>query len=204
MILCEYKEDVFDHLLQVERRLRPKPRNRSHLAPGMRTRLVEWMIQVHQSFDLYPETLFLSVNYLDRFLGCRNVPSERLQLLGVTAILIASKYEEVEPLSLDQIVFITANSYDSDTIIRAERVVLSTLDFELGWPGPLIFLHKINGTDNGRNTVLITAQYLLEVALIRESFVDALPSQVAAAAYMLARLFLGAGQWVGRRKYHLL
>lgn len=85
-----------------------------------------------------------------------------LQLLGATAILIASKYEEVKFLSVEQIMFIADNAYDSHTTAKAERMVLSTLDFKLGWPWPLIFLHKIGGTDKGNNTVLSTAQYLLK------------------------------------------
>jgi hypothetical protein len=43
------------------------------------------------------ETLFLTVNILDRFLAVQKVARQRLQLVGVTSLMIAAKYEEIYP-----------------------------------------------------------------------------------------------------------
>jgi hypothetical protein len=58
----------------------------------MRTVLVDWLIHLHMNFRMTPETLFIAVNILDRFLALRQVVRQRLQLVGVTAMYIACKY----------------------------------------------------------------------------------------------------------------
>ena len=87
----------------------------------MRRVLVDWLIQVHSRFRLLPETLFLTVNIIDRFLTIRNVPVDKLQLVGATAILIASKYEEITCPSVDEIVFMVDNGYSREEILEAEH-----------------------------------------------------------------------------------
>lgn len=61
----------------------------------MRSILVDWLIEVHRKFDLMPETLYLTVNIVDRFLSLKTVPRRELQLVGISSMLIACKYEEI-------------------------------------------------------------------------------------------------------------
>ena len=61
----------------------------------MRSILVDWLIEVHRKFDLMPETLYLTMNIVDRFLSVKVVPRKELQLVGISAMLIACKYEEI-------------------------------------------------------------------------------------------------------------
>lgn len=63
----------------------------------MRAILVDWLIDVHSKFDLSLETLYLTINIIDRFLAIKTVPRRELQLVGVSAMLMASKYEEIWP-----------------------------------------------------------------------------------------------------------
>lgn len=75
----------------------------------MRKTLVSWIIQVHSQFKLLPETLFLTVNLIDRTLSCKLISLSKLQLVGVTALLIASKYEEILSPSVQDLVYMTDN-----------------------------------------------------------------------------------------------
>lgn len=59
---------------------------------GMREILVSWLIEVHKRLILSPETLFIAVNTIDRYMMRRNVPRLRLQLVGVASLYIACKY----------------------------------------------------------------------------------------------------------------
>lgn len=61
----------------------------------MRSILIDWLIEVHRKFELMPETLYLTVNIVDRFLSLKTVPRRELQLVGVSSMLIACKYEEI-------------------------------------------------------------------------------------------------------------
>lgn len=163
---------------------------------SMRSVLMDWLIQVHNRFSLLPETLFLTVNYIDRFLSTKIVSLGKLQLVGATAIFIAAKYEEINCPSIQEIIFMVDSGYSVDEILKAERFMLSMLGFELGWPGPMSFLRRISKADDYDLETRTLAKYFLEVTVMDERFVGSPPSFLAAGAHCLARLMLTKGDWV--------
>lgn len=163
---------------------------------SMRSILMEWLVQVHNRFQLLPETLFLTVNYIDRFLSSKMVSLGKLQLVGATAIFVAAKYEEINCPSVQEIVFMVDGGYTVDEILKAERFMLSMLQFELGWPGPMSFLRRISKADDYDLETRTLAKYFLEVTIMDERFVGCPPSYLAAGAHCLARLILKKGDWV--------
>lgn len=84
----------------------------------MRAILVDWLIEVHYKFKLLPETLFLTVNLIDRFLEREAIHRTKLQLVGVTSMLIASKYEEIYAPEVKDFVYITDRAYQKEEILR--------------------------------------------------------------------------------------
>ena len=91
--------------------------------------LTDWLIQVHAHFCLVPETLFLMVNIFDRLLSARIVSLAKLQLVGITSLLITSKVEEIVPPSITLFLHCDDRSYTKDKVLEAERYVLKIL----GW-----------------------------------------------------------------------
>lgn len=68
--------------------------NQKNLTKWMRALLIDWMVEVQESFELNHETLYLAVKLVDRFLYFEHhVHKDRLQLLGAAALLIACKYD---------------------------------------------------------------------------------------------------------------
>ena len=65
----------------------------SDITEQMRTILVDWLIEVQENFALFHETLYLAVQIMDHYLSQKIVKREYLQLVGATAMLIASKFE---------------------------------------------------------------------------------------------------------------
>lgn len=61
----------------------------------MRSILIDWLIQVHYKFELSLETLYLTINIIDRFLSLKAISRKELQLVGMASMLVASKYEEI-------------------------------------------------------------------------------------------------------------
>jgi Cyclin, N-terminal domain/Cyclin, C-terminal domain len=177
--------------------------NQAEIKWSMRTVLMDWVIQVHHRFNLLPETLFLTVNYIDRFLSCKIVSLGKLQLVGATAIFIAAKYEEINCPSVQEIVYMVDGGYTIDEILKAERFMLTMLQFELGWPGPMSFLRRISKADDYDLETRTLAKYFLEVTIMDEQFIGSPPSFTAAAAHCLARLMLRKGPWVGHCPHHL-
>jgi G2/mitotic-specific cyclin-B, other len=75
-------------------------------------------MQVHYKLELLEETLFLTVNIIDRFLACENVVRKKLQLVGVTAMLLACKYEEVSVPIVEDLILICDRAYTRADILE--------------------------------------------------------------------------------------
>jgi hypothetical protein len=91
---------------------------------SMRKTLVDWLLQVHLRYHMLPETLWIAINIVDRFLSRRVVSLVKLQLVGVTAMFIASKYEEIMAPSVEEFAFMTENGYTRDEILKGEKIIL--------------------------------------------------------------------------------
>jgi cyclin B len=100
----------------------------------MRAILIDWLVEVHLKFKLLPETLFISVNLIDRYLELEQVTRSKLQLVGVTCMLIASKYEEIYAPEVRDFVYITDKAYSKEEILKMETVILTKLKFNVNYP----------------------------------------------------------------------
>ncbi|KAK7220283.1 hypothetical protein V2G26_008286 [Clonostachys chloroleuca] len=202
-MVAEYGEEIFEYMRELEVKMLPNPHYmdiQTEIQWSMRSVLMDWLVQVHSRFSLLPETLFLTVNYIDRFLSQKIVSIGKLQLVGATAILVASKYEEINCPSLQEIVYMVDNGYTAEEILKAERFMLSMLQFELGWPGPMSFLRRVSKADDYDLETRTLAKYFLELTIMDERFVASPPSYLAAGAHCLSRLILQKGEWT---KHHV-
>ena len=162
----------------------------SYINAKMRAILIDWLVEVHLKFKLMPETLYLTVNLIDRFLEKEQVMRNKLQLVGVTAMFIACKYEEVFPPACSDFVYVSDKMYTRDEILRMEGQMLSALNFELTVPSPLVFVRrfvKVAGVaTTPRSATDQLAHYLVELTLQEEHMLRYLPSTICAAALSLA------------------
>lgn len=166
------------------------------LAWKMRGILTDWLIQVHTRFRLLPETLFLCINIIDRFLSARVVSLAKLQLVGITCMFIAAKVEEIVAPSASNFLFCADSSYNEAEILQAERYVLKTIDWNLSYPNPIHFLRRVSKADDYNVHVRTIAKYFLEIQCLEWRLIAAPPSLLAAAAIWLARIVLGFPDWV--------
>ncbi|TEY54940.1 hypothetical protein BOTCAL_0235g00120 [Botryotinia calthae] len=204
-MVAEYGEEIFSYMRELENKLLPDPHYmdiQAEIQWSMRSVLMDWLVQVHQRFSLLPETLFLCVNYIDRFLSKKVVSLGKLQLVGATAIFVAAKYEEINCPSIGEIVYMVDGGYSSEEILKAERFMLSMLQFELGWPGPMRLLRRISKADDYDLETRTLAKYFLEVTIMDERFVGSPPSFVAAASHAVARFMLSKGDWSPAHVYY--
>jgi len=182
----EYEEDIDNYLLGIEQPIFPKF-EQTELTEKMRSILVDWLADVHLRFKLNTETLFLTVNIIDKYLSKNTVPRQKLQLLGVTAMLIACKYEEIYAPEVKDFAYITDDSYTKEEILQMEQNVLKMLDFNVTIPSSFRFLQRfLNylGTDNKK--VEYMAQYLIELSLIDCRLRKYKPSVISAGALYIA------------------
>lgn len=199
LMVSEYAHEIFDYLIGIEPAALPNPDYMDHqdeLEWKTRSILVDWLIEVHTRFHLLPETLFLAINIIDRFLSEKVVQLDRVQLVGITAMFIASKYEEVLSPHVGNFKHVADNGFSESEILAAERFILQTLEYDLSYPNPMNFLRRISKADNYDIQTRTVAKYLLEISVVDRRFMSYRPSHVAAAAMYLARLILDRGDWV--------
>jgi len=199
LMVAEYVVEIFDYLRDLEIETQPNPEYIEHqpdLEWKMRGILVDWLIEVHTRFRLLPETLFLAVNIIDRFLSAEVVALDRLQLVGVTAMFIASKYEEILSPHVANFSHVADETFSDKEILDAERHILATLEYNMSYPNPMNFLRRISKADNYDIQTRTLAKYLIEISLLDHRFLVYQQSHVAAAAMYLARVILDQGPWV--------
>jgi hypothetical protein len=183
----------------------------TELTWDMRGILVDWLVQVHQRFRLLPETLFLTVHLIDRFLSMKSISSSKLQLVGVVALLIAAKMEEQLTPTIDNLAFMTDNAYSKKDIVKAEQRLLVLMGFDIRYAQPMTFLRRISNADTLDSRIRNLAKYLMEATLMDYKFVSQLPSFVAAASMCVARKVVMDGEWThehvrlsGYQEYQLI
>lgn len=197
-MVAEYAPEIFNYMHELESRLTPNPKymdQQDELEWSMRSTLVGWLVQVHQRFNLLPETLFLTINYMDRFLSKRKVSLSRFQLVGAVALFLAAKYEEINCPSIQEIAYMVDHAYSVDDLLKAEKFMIGILEFEMGWPGPMSFLRRTSKADDYDFETRTLAKYFLEITIMDARFVASPPSWLAAGAHFLSRRLLNKGEW---------
>ncbi|KAI5967595.1 CLB4 [Candida theae] len=198
-MVAEYAPEIFNYMRSLEEKYKPNPYYmdvlQDELRWGMRAVLIDWVVQVHGKFNLLPETLFLTVNYIDRFLSKRKVSLSRFQLVGAVAFFIAAKYEEINCPTVQEVAFMADNAYTIDEFLKAERFMVDVLEFDMGWPGPMSFLRRTSKADDYDYETRTLAKYFLEITIMDARFVASPPSWLAAGAHYLSRVLLSRGEW---------
>uniref|UniRef100_A0A804N1Y9 Cyclin-A1-1 n=1 Tax=Zea mays TaxID=4577 RepID=A0A804N1Y9_MAIZE len=163
--------------------------------PSMRAILIDWLVEVAEEYRLVPDTLYLTVNYIDRYLSGNEISRQRLQLLGVACMLIAAKYEEICAPQVEEFCYITDNTYFRDEVLDMEASVLNYLKFEMTAPTAKCFLRRFaraaQACDEDPALHLeFLANYIAELSLLEYSLLSYPPSLIAASAIFLARFIL--------------
>ncbi|XP_043919667.1 G2/mitotic-specific cyclin-B1 isoform X2 [Protopterus annectens] len=197
MLCSEYVKEIYDYLrqLEAEQPIKPHYLDGQEITGGMRAILVDWLVLVQTKFRLLQETMYMTVAIIDRYLQIHPVPKRTLQLVGVTAMFIASKYEEMYPPEIEDFTTVTDNTYTKAQVREMERRILQELDFNLSRPLPLHFLRRASKIGEVNSEQHTLSKYLMELAMVDYDMVHFPPSAVAAAAFRLAQKVFSAGDW---------
>ncbi|KAM0954022.1 putative cyclin [Dioscorea sansibarensis] len=123
LAVVDYIEDIYKFYKHSESSYRPHDYMDSQLEINakMRSILADWLIEVHYKFELMPETLYLTFYIIDRYLSMKVVLRRELQLVGVSAMLIASKYEEIWAPEVNDFICISDKAYTREQILAMEK-----------------------------------------------------------------------------------
>lgn len=163
---------------------------------GMRAILIDWLVEVQESFELNHETLYTAVKITDLYLSKKSIKKEDLQLLGATSCLIASKVDERLPPLVDDFLYVCDDAYTREKLLRMERKVLAVVGFDLGYPLSYRFLRRFGRVCKVTMPVLTFGRYILESSLLEYKFnVELSESLLAAATMAVAFKVKGIEGW---------
>ncbi|KAJ1405257.1 Cyclin-like [Sesbania bispinosa] len=201
----EYIEDIYKFYKMVENESRPHDYmdSQPEINERMRAILVDWLIDVHSKFDLSLETLYLTINIVDRFLAVKTVPRRELQLVGISAMLMASKYEEIWPPEVNDFVCLSDRAYTHEQILFMEKIILGKLEWTLTVPTPFVFLVRFIKASVPDEALENMAHFLSELGMMHYATLMYCPSMVAASAVYAARCTLNKSPiWNETLKQH--
>ncbi|XP_069832925.1 cyclin-A2 [Dendropsophus ebraccatus] len=195
----DYAEEIHTYLRDMEVKCKPKAgymQKQPDITNNMRAILVDWLVEVGEEYKLQNETLYLAVNYIDRFLSSMSVLRGKLQLVGTAAMLLASKFEEIYPPEVAEFVYITDDTYNKKQVLKMEHLVLKVLSFDLASPTILQYLNQYFRLQPVTQKVESLCLYLGELSLIdADPFLRYLPSVTAAAAFVIANYTINEETW---------
>ncbi|KAH8194315.1 hypothetical protein TruAng_011523 [Truncatella angustata] len=191
----EYLEDIMQHMCYMEDETLPDENlidMQQEIQWFMRPFLIDFFIEAHAAFQLQPETLFLTVDLLDRYCSKRVVYKQHYQLVGCAALLIAAKYGEKKDRvpQINELNNMCYGLYDSGMFTQMEMHVLNTLEWIIGHPTNDFFRQLIIAEEGDDCEVEHMAAYICEIALYNRDSVSFKPSIMARASLALARSIL--------------
>ncbi|KAJ1459441.1 cyclin-like protein [Pelagophyceae sp. CCMP2097] len=196
--VTEYVNDMYAHFREKEVEVSVSPTymtRQAHINEKMRAILIDWLVEVHLKFKLVPETLYLTVNLIDRYLLNSPVERSNLQLVGVSALLLASKYEEIYPPELKDLVYITDKAYTQEQILGMEEKMVKSLKYKMTIASIHCFMMRYLKAGHADRRMVWLASYVSERMLQEYAMLKYLPSMIAACAVFIARKNLGRNAW---------
>ena len=163
-----------------------QPEIRWHMRPC----LVDFLVEIHFTFRLRPETLYLTLNVVDRYVSRRIVYTKHYQLVGCAALWIAAKFEDAKERvpTVQELVYICRNTYDESAFLQMEGHILTTIQWTLGHPTAEAWLRFFCcGHYEESTKVQHVARFLMEITLFYREYINYAPSDIALACLILAR-----------------
>ncbi|KAG9438982.1 hypothetical protein H6P81_019147 [Aristolochia fimbriata] len=205
LALVEYVEEIYKFY-----RLNEEPiqicdymGSQVELNEKMRAILTDWLIEVHHKFELMPETLYLTVHIVDLYLSMETVRRKELQLVGVAAMLIASKYEEIWAPEVNDFICISDQAYVREQILAMEKAILNKLEWSLTVPTPYVFIVRFLKASSSDQKMEHLVFFLVELGLMQYCMIKYCPSMIAASAVYAARCTLEkCPQWSETLEHH--
>ncbi|KAF6199106.1 hypothetical protein GE061_007131 [Apolygus lucorum] len=175
---------------------------------GSRASLVDWMRTVAEKYRLSKLTIHLAVYIIDRFMDTHNIATQKLGMVAMVSLLIASKFEDnadKTPSISSMISILAEDDRNAVTVSQAvvlEMFMLHSLNWRLGWPTAATFAEYytlfavVNGDKDPINTphrslkIVVQSSYdtFLDKTLMCVDLVNAAPSKIAATCLLAARI----------------
>ena len=169
--------------------------NQADINPKMRSILIDWLVDVHIKFKLLSQSLFLTVNLIDRFLAKETVARQQLQLVGITSLMLVCKFEEIYPPLLKDYVAVCDGAYSRQQILEMEDHMIISLNFDLMRTSCFTFLEQLQLKINLEPRAFVFARYILENSLFDLNLLKYNNVQLVGGSIFLVNKIFKRGNW---------
>ena len=191
----EYINIIYYNLLKEEQKgISPMPdytclSRQPEINDKIRGILVDWLIDVHYKLHFTDETLFITISIIDRFLSVSEIKRVKFQLLGITALMIACKHEEIDLLKINDFIYLTDNAYKKNEVIKMEEELLDKLNFSFVYPSPIKLFEYLSLHFGFNKTQHLMGKFLMENFLLDIKNVKYSPSIISCACIYIVMKF---------------
>ena len=186
----DYFDDIFNYFKQEESKFLPKAnymKYQSDINEKMREILFDWLIEVHKKYKLSDNTLYITGNLIDRFTERKpELKRTKYQLLGVSALFIAGKYNDIYPPESKDYSYITDDAYTKKEVVEMEMEILKELNYTITFPTQYNFLEIYRKLLNMDDKTYHLSFYCIDICFINYNMIKYKPSFLAAASCLLS------------------
>ena len=199
--------EISDMFFEAEKKNRRDPnflQRQSQVTEKMRAIVVDWLVDVMlHKFRLHTETFYLGVEIMDSYLSVAPTTRAELQLVGITSLLIAAKYEEMWAPEIRECVKITANTYTHSEVVKMERAIAGALRYRFTVPTPHPFMVRLLQVTKADTDMTNACFFFLEHGVMDYNMIRVAPSLLACAALYLANVIMNKpSAWAYEHQYY--
>ena len=194
----EYINEIYSNLLQDEKKLKQLYgyiSNQPDINEQMRAILIDWLIEVHYKFHLKDETLYQTVFIIDSYLSAFPILRAKLQLLGVAALFISCKQQEIYYPQIYELIDITDGAYVKEELVDMENHILKILGFNIVSPTAIEFYHIISKAFNFDTKQYFLGKYFMESSLIDYQMIKYSASVIGVSCAYVVMKFCGINNY---------
>ena len=191
----DYINELYSNLLDEEKTLNAKPKYgymkyQTDINEKMRAILIDWIIVVHDKFHLKSQTLYQTIWLIDTYLSIKYIKRSDFQLLGLGCLYIASKFQEIYYPQLKDCVEETDGAYTKEDLLRIEKDILKTTNYNLLPPSQEDFYNIISKYFGFNEKQYYFGKYFMENSLIDYNMIKYSPSVIAVScSYIVMKFF---------------
>ncbi|KAL5004719.1 hypothetical protein ScPMuIL_018175 [Solemya velum] len=192
-----YAQDIYHYLQTVERHcvIPEDYLEGSDVTSHARAVLVDWMIQVQMHLNVSQQSLHFTVKIIDRYLSLQKVSLSTLQLVGISALLIATKYIERFPPEIDNLCHLTDYTYGPKQVLSMEKIILKEMAFNVNLPDSICYMDRfIHVEKSNIREIELMARYILDLLLTEMHMVQTPASLLTAASIYVSRMLFGVDE----------
>lgn len=193
----EYFNIIYRSMRQKEYNLPQSKVAQTQISGDDRCKLIDSLCRLHYKTQLTTITFYRCVGILDRLTNIVELSTSNYLIFGYAAMFIASKFDDVVPLRMQDAVDISGGQFTIDDLKKAEIYLYNAIDFDLDFPTALFFemlYLKLEGTQMSQEFFLLT-RYIMELCMLIVDFINAPDSFIAAVSVMTARTLFGMEPW---------